>query len=157
MYQTILVPLDGSKRAEAILPHVEELAWRYNAKIILLQVVDQVITSSNFEFVDLKLYEQELNRQKKEAAHYLATVQKKIAGQGCGSQKPHSIRAGGTGNPGYGGSRKRGLDCHGQPWKGQPGTGILRQCGSWSPAPRRSSAADHPGEGGKIKPGTAGR
>ena len=24
MYKTILVPLDGSKRAEAILPHVEE-------------------------------------------------------------------------------------------------------------------------------------
>jgi nucleotide-binding universal stress UspA family protein len=28
MYKTILVPLDGSKRAEAILPHVEELARR---------------------------------------------------------------------------------------------------------------------------------
>jgi nucleotide-binding universal stress UspA family protein len=29
MYNTILVPLDGSKRAEAILPHVEDLAGRY--------------------------------------------------------------------------------------------------------------------------------
>ena len=26
MFKTILVPLDGSKRAEAILPYVEELA-----------------------------------------------------------------------------------------------------------------------------------
>jgi len=26
MYKKILVPLDGSKRAEIILPHVEELA-----------------------------------------------------------------------------------------------------------------------------------
>lgn len=40
MYQKILVPLDGSKRAERILPHVEELAHRYNAKIVFLQVVD---------------------------------------------------------------------------------------------------------------------
>jgi nucleotide-binding universal stress UspA family protein len=40
MYQTILVPLDGSKRAEAILPHVEELAQRCSATVILLQVVE---------------------------------------------------------------------------------------------------------------------
>jgi nucleotide-binding universal stress UspA family protein len=31
MYHKILVPLDGSKRAEKILLHVEELARRYKA------------------------------------------------------------------------------------------------------------------------------
>ena len=40
MYKTVLVPLDGSKRAEAILSHVEELAQRYQARVILLQVVE---------------------------------------------------------------------------------------------------------------------
>lgn len=40
MYKTILVPLDGSKRAEAILPHVEEMAHRFEAKVVLLQVVE---------------------------------------------------------------------------------------------------------------------
>ena len=40
MYKTILVPLDGSKRAEAILGHVEELAQRYAARVIFLQVVE---------------------------------------------------------------------------------------------------------------------
>lgn len=40
MYQTILVPLDGSKRAEAILPQVEDLARQYNAKVIFLEVVE---------------------------------------------------------------------------------------------------------------------
>jgi len=40
MYRTILVPLDGSKRAEAILPHVEDLAKRYGAKVILLSIVE---------------------------------------------------------------------------------------------------------------------
>ncbi len=38
MYKTILVPLDGSKRAEAVLPHVEEMANRYGDGIIFLRV-----------------------------------------------------------------------------------------------------------------------
>ena len=44
MYKTILVPLDGSPRAEAILPHVEEMARLYKAKVVLLCVVEPVIT-----------------------------------------------------------------------------------------------------------------
>lgn len=40
MYKTILVPLDGSERAEAIMPHVQDLARRYEAGVILLQVVE---------------------------------------------------------------------------------------------------------------------
>ncbi len=40
MYQVILVPLDGSKRAESILKHVEALAACFGAKIVLLQVVE---------------------------------------------------------------------------------------------------------------------
>lgn len=40
MYKTILIPLDGSKRAEAILPHAEELAMHYDAELILMQVVE---------------------------------------------------------------------------------------------------------------------
>jgi len=50
MYHKILVPLDGSKRAEKILPHVEELAKRYKAKVILLQVVEyKAITISELK------------------------------------------------------------------------------------------------------------
>ena len=40
MYRSILVPLDGSKLAEAILPHVEELAHHYESKVIFLGVVE---------------------------------------------------------------------------------------------------------------------
>jgi nucleotide-binding universal stress UspA family protein len=40
MYRTILVPLDGSPRAERILPHVEGLALANKSKVILLQVVN---------------------------------------------------------------------------------------------------------------------
>lgn len=40
MYDTILVPLDGSKRAEIILTHITELAKKFNSKLILLTVVE---------------------------------------------------------------------------------------------------------------------
>jgi len=42
MYKKILVPLDGSHRAEAILPHVEELARCTEAEVIFLQVIEPV-------------------------------------------------------------------------------------------------------------------
>ncbi len=38
MYQKILVPLDGSKTAETILPSVERLAYESNAKVVLFTV-----------------------------------------------------------------------------------------------------------------------
>ena len=42
MYHTILVPLDGSKRAEKILPHVETFAHCFSARVILLQVIETI-------------------------------------------------------------------------------------------------------------------
>ena len=47
MYKTILVPLDGSPRAERVLPHVEGLAQLCSATVIFLQVVEW-----NTEFKD---------------------------------------------------------------------------------------------------------
>lgn len=40
MYEKILVPLDGSKRAEMIRPHVRELASRFQATVILIKVIE---------------------------------------------------------------------------------------------------------------------
>lgn len=42
MYQTILVPLDGSPGAEAILPQVENLARQHKAKVIFLKAVESL-------------------------------------------------------------------------------------------------------------------
>jgi nucleotide-binding universal stress UspA family protein len=39
VYKRILVPLDGSRKAEAILPHVEALSVNLGSEIILLQVI----------------------------------------------------------------------------------------------------------------------
>jgi nucleotide-binding universal stress UspA family protein len=40
MYKSILVPLDGTRRSEAILPQVESLAQQCGASIILLEVLE---------------------------------------------------------------------------------------------------------------------
>jgi nucleotide-binding universal stress UspA family protein len=40
MYETILVPLDGSQRSELILSHVEALALEFGSKVILLRVIE---------------------------------------------------------------------------------------------------------------------
>jgi nucleotide-binding universal stress UspA family protein len=42
MYEKILVPLDRSKRAEMIRPHVRELASRFQATVILIMVVEYI-------------------------------------------------------------------------------------------------------------------
>lgn len=44
MYKTILVPLDGSKRAELILAHAESLASAFQAKVVLLQIVEPSVS-----------------------------------------------------------------------------------------------------------------
>lgn len=75
MYETILVPLDGSMRAEAILPHVEELAHRYDAEVVLLRVIELTPPIGAAERAYIMLRQRELNRQEKEAEAYLAGLQ----------------------------------------------------------------------------------
>jgi nucleotide-binding universal stress UspA family protein len=74
MYNSILVPLDGSKRAEAILRHVEDLAGRYGATVIFLQVVEPVPLNVGLEGAHTVLWE-ESERRTKQAASYLAARQ----------------------------------------------------------------------------------
>ena len=73
MYKTILVPLDGSKRAENILHHVEKLALHYHARLIFLQVVEPPPLIVGPEG-DITLHQQELDRWAKQAEAYLASL-----------------------------------------------------------------------------------
>jgi nucleotide-binding universal stress UspA family protein len=81
MYNYILVPLDGSERAEAILSHVEELAKRYDAQVILLQVVEGAPLPMGPEGAPVPLGKQELERLTGEALSYLTTVQERLQAQ----------------------------------------------------------------------------
>lgn len=71
MYKTILVPLDGSKRAEGILTHVEELARRYGAKVIFLRIEEDPVVLGHDYVIDIHYYEKERDLRKKEAESYL--------------------------------------------------------------------------------------
>ena len=87
MYHTILVPLDGSKRAEAILPHVEELAQRNDVKVILLQVTEPEPIIINYDLVytspDLESYERRL---KQDAENYLAVQRERFHKKGINAE-----------------------------------------------------------------------
>jgi nucleotide-binding universal stress UspA family protein len=82
MYQTLLIPLDGSPRAESILPHVEDLAMQFKSKVIFLQVVEPPL-----QFVNPSLYETtiqtdiihehllDFKQRKEEITAYLSGIQ----------------------------------------------------------------------------------
>ena len=53
MYNKILVPLDGSARAEDILPHVVELASKYQSAVMLMRVVEIKIGFDGAEFMSM--------------------------------------------------------------------------------------------------------
>ena len=86
MYHCILVPLDGSKRAEAILPHVEELAMGLGAKLIFLQVVEPppIITDSEAPY--LEGFQEQIEEMTKQAGVYLKGVHGEFREKGIESR-----------------------------------------------------------------------
>ncbi|MBN1643114.1 MAG: universal stress protein [Anaerolineae bacterium] len=82
MYASILVPLDGSKRAEAILPHVQDLATRYGATVILLLVIEPLPLSVGMLEGAYRVFQQELERRTSEAESYLATLEQRYQEMG---------------------------------------------------------------------------
>lgn len=80
MYKKILVPLDGSKRAEMILPHVEDLAGIYQAEIILLNSIEHFF-SANGEGIFVEFSIDDFNREQYEAHFYLNKIAVNFAGK----------------------------------------------------------------------------
>jgi nucleotide-binding universal stress UspA family protein len=82
MYKTILVPLDGSKRAERILPYVEELALKFEAKLVLLQVIEpSVVLAAPYDmghYYDVT----QIERLSDDAKAYLAGLQAELTAKG---------------------------------------------------------------------------
>ena len=79
MYKSILVPLDGSKRAEAILPHVEELANNNSAKIIFLQVLESAPAVIGPEVANIDNYQKMMDQMAEESKKYLMGLQEKFS------------------------------------------------------------------------------
>jgi nucleotide-binding universal stress UspA family protein len=82
MYKKILVPLDGSKRAESIIPQVEELANCLDAEVILLRVYMTNFGQVDFYGHDPELYDVIRANCKEEVLAYLNEVRQTILGKG---------------------------------------------------------------------------
>lgn len=81
MYKTILVFLDGSKVAEGILPHVENMAKRYGAKVILAQIIEPIHILSNEPAIDL-VEQTMIEDTYKKTQEYFHKVQWRLRTQG---------------------------------------------------------------------------
>jgi nucleotide-binding universal stress UspA family protein len=87
MYKKILVPLDGSKLAESVLPHVESLAkCSPKADVMLVSVTERV---SGFSAVDdsnqpagERLIPEAVGKEEREARKYLDRIAKPLVGKG---------------------------------------------------------------------------
>jgi len=85
MYTRIIVPLDGSKQAESVLPEAKKLANITGAELLLVRVVDY---SSRDRFGDFGLlhdYEamaQALSEELELATAYLADLSDRLANEG---------------------------------------------------------------------------
>jgi nucleotide-binding universal stress UspA family protein len=82
MYESILVPLDGSPRSELILSHIEALALEFGSKVVLLRVIepDQSLISPQEAHAGVNI---ELLRSKRtEIEGYLAGLRGEFRSKG---------------------------------------------------------------------------
>ncbi len=87
MYRKILVLLDGSERAEVVLPHVKELARPNDSTVVFLQVLEPgVIATSPF---DVSPGVQGAKAQKRvvEATEYLRGWEEKFTAEGIDTKQ----------------------------------------------------------------------
>jgi nucleotide-binding universal stress UspA family protein len=82
MYRTILIPVDGSKRAEAILHFVENLGQIDIAKVILLKVEEEPLLLERDEVIDLEAYKEKLEQQARRSNDYLTSLQRQLGAKG---------------------------------------------------------------------------
>lgn len=85
MYKTILVPLDRSKRAEAILPHVENLALKCKAKVIFMKVIDIPPIRVTHSRKPVEQHRKELEELEKRDGEYLSEMQHVFVEKGIGA------------------------------------------------------------------------
>jgi nucleotide-binding universal stress UspA family protein len=81
VYNTILVPLDGSSRGEGILPPVQDLAMACGATVVLLQVVEPQALGVGLEGAPAMM-QQELERHTQQAESYLAALREAFCEKG---------------------------------------------------------------------------
>ena len=80
MYRKILVPLDGSKVAEGVLPHAKALAYSEGSELILLTVGAN--PAVDFAFSDPGLAQSAISEQEEHSKKYIAEVEQQLHAAG---------------------------------------------------------------------------
>ncbi len=79
MYKKILVPLDGSPTAEAVLPYVEAFAAGFKTSVELLSVIDIGAMTIHVAPDKVRQMDSIIVAEEKKCAEYLANVAKRFA------------------------------------------------------------------------------
>ena len=80
MYRKILVPLDGSRVAEGVLPHAKSLAYSEGAELILLTVAAN--PAVDFAFSDPGLAHSAVQEQEERSKKYITTIENDLQAAG---------------------------------------------------------------------------
>jgi nucleotide-binding universal stress UspA family protein len=82
-YSRLMVPLDGSQRAECVLPMASRLAQYHKAELILAHVVrkPEVPRRGPPSQEDLELAQELVERNRKEAEQYLGQIKRRFSGK----------------------------------------------------------------------------
>ena len=88
MYKKILVLLDGSERAEAVLPHVKDLATRHEATVVFMRVLEPHIidVASPFD-THPEATDKKEGRRMEQTVEYLTAWEKKFQADGLDTQQ----------------------------------------------------------------------
>lgn len=87
MYKKIMVPLDGSKLAECVLPHVEKIAASCGTEQVILVSVTERITGYRVmddpsQLLGERLAPEAVGKQEKQAQRYLGKIAKTLEAKG---------------------------------------------------------------------------
>ncbi|MCB9135638.1 MAG: universal stress protein [Anaerolineales bacterium] len=86
MYKTILVPLDGSTRAEKILPYVEEIARCMDSTLIVMQVLEAQMSFTGMEMAQQEAAFEAYKHELHSAETYIAQIQADLYAKGLHCQ-----------------------------------------------------------------------
>ena len=107
MYRKILVPLDGSKVAEGVLPHAKDLAYSQGAELILLTVGAN--PAMDFVFSDPGLARSAVQEQEERSKKYISEVENHL--QSAGFRTSTVLRVGSVADVILGVAEELGVDC----------------------------------------------
>lgn len=80
MYHKILVPLDGSPAAEAVLPHAKALAQSEGAELVLLRIA--IDPGAEFAFSDPMIATSLVQQLEEDTKQYMADVTQRMSSDG---------------------------------------------------------------------------